>query len=64
MSTLLSSTVTEDELRLRMDRRTVAQQEHEIRHLRVRLEKLAARQALLESVDKVPSDKTLKTLAA
>lgn len=50
MSTLHSSIVTEEELRLRMDRRTVVQQESEIRYIRMRLEKLAARNALVESV--------------
>ena len=60
MNTLLSSIVTEEELRLRMDRRTVAQQECEIRYIRQRLEKIAARQALLQlSSEEVQSQGSL-----
>ncbi len=56
MNTLLSTTVTEEELRLRMDRRTVVQQEGEIRHLRRRLERLAERPRVTSEMSSVANE--------
>jgi len=60
MNTPHPSLITEDELRLRMDRRTVAQQDCEIRHIRQRLERLSAKQAIREPASEfTPRGKSL-----
>lgn len=63
MNAVRSSITTEEELRLRMDRRTVAQQEAEIRHLRMKLERLSAKAGTPAIAGGKP-DRTAASLAA
>lgn len=63
MNAVRSSIITEEELRLRMDRRTVAQQEAEIRHLRMKLERLSAKGSMPAIADG-KTDRTGASLAA
>jgi len=64
MNSTLSSRNREQELRLKMDQRTLVEQEFEIRYLRRRLEKLNGGNAIT-SIDARPaSDESREPIAA